>query len=178
MRTWKSISVLGVVAALMMTTAPAAFAGTSSAYNYGECQTQSGKQRKINVYVEIRATDHGGQVKVNPGTMGYAVVKSCDGNTDFAINKSMKLTVTAHGWGIDCGVGLPASVSCSGGGGQRVYTFDTLTGATPVYLKREVSSAESIYFDDGTMGDTSRVCATVSGVLWGKGTSATACTDV
>ena len=179
MRTMRSISILGAVIALVLGLAPAAFAGTDSAYNYGNCLTNSnGVKRKLNVYAEIRATDHGGTVKINPGTMGYAVVKSCDGNTDFAVNKSMKLTIVAHGWGVDCGVGLPGSVSCGSSGGEKAIVFDTLSGGTPVYLKREVSSAESVYFSDGTVGDTSKVCATVSGVLWGYGTSATACTNV
>lgn len=172
----RSISVLGAVAALVLSSAPAAFAGTAAAYNYGNCISNGSVWRKLNVYTEIRATDHGRTVKINPGTLAQAVVKSCDGNNEFAINKTVKLTVTAYGWGIACGAGIPAGVECSGSGSQKVITFDTLSGAYPVFLTREVSSAESIYFDDGAFGDTTKVCATVSGVLWGQGTSATACT--
>lgn len=181
MRKMRSISILGAVIALVLGVAPAAFAGTDSSYNYGECQTNPNNtsvKRKLNVYVEIRATDHGGTVKINPGTKGYAVVKSCDGNSDFQINKSMNLRVTAHGWYVECGVDAPGGPNCSGGGGTTTWDFGTYSGATPVYLTREVSSSESAYFTDGTIGDTSRVCATVTGVLWGKGTSATACTNV
>ena len=176
MRRIRSISVFGAVTALVLASAPAAFAGTAAAYNYGNCITNGNVWRKLNVYTEIRATDHGRTIKINPGTLAQSVVKSCDGNNEFAINKTVKLTVTAHGWGIACGAGIPASVSCSGSGSQKVIEFDTLSGAYPVFLRREVSSAESIYFDDGAFGDTTKVCATVSGVLWGQGTSATACT--
>lgn len=181
MKIFRVLVMLLLSLALLPFSAGLAHAGTSSAYNGSACWENSSfryRYARLHVLAIIKATDHGSSVKVNPGSLGWAVAKSCDGNTDFALSKSVSLKFTAYGWGISCSPSLPGYASCSGSSTARTISLPALSGQYPVYLTREISSSESIYFSDGVLGDTTKVCATVHGVMWGKGVTATACTSV
>lgn len=161
-----------ISATTLVCMASPASASSDYAFNQSSCADDM-----INVVsTQILATDHGSTVDIDPGTFATSNSKSCDGEDDLSADKTVTLTLTATGWGIDCSASLPGGFSCTGSSTERTITASA--SGDDAYLTREISDSESVYFEDGAAGDTSKVCATVSGVIDGRGTTATACTNV
>lgn len=182
-------SVAALSAVLLVASGQAALAAAQHGWKDSAGCNFSGSGSHFRLDVRTTANDSWSTVKL-PGGKNSAgnwnntarlKTTNCNGNPT-SEKVSMTWTITAEGWGINCGVGFPASVSCSGSGSAKTLTIhqtEVWTGSDGI-AQFTIGSGETWTFDDGTFGDTEKVCGKVhvrSYAGSGLGMDAYACVD-
>lgn len=165
----RALTVIAVVTLGCLWATPAE-AKSQEAVDYSGCDF-AGTGAQFTLRTRVTGWDNGGTVKIPGGKSTYDkwwntgrvyTQKGCDGEPVSRLIKSFSHTVTAYGTSVECGVGLPKSVSCSGSGSQVTIELDSgsdvRTGADGVF-QTSLGAGDYRWFTDGGFGDTDKVCS-------------------
>jgi hypothetical protein len=181
------IAITTALTVVLLTAAPA-LADTAFGWKRSGCDySDSGSRFKLKT--RVTAWDYGQTVKVPGGkntddefwNTGYLKTYDCDG---FLTSEKVdfRWTITAHGWQISCGAGLPPGVSCTGTSSARTLVIADFTGTTGSdgVLQRALAAGSPAFFEDGLIGDTNKTCSTLAITSYagaGERMTVSACAD-
>lgn len=122
----------------------------------------------------LKNDDRGSTDYILAGTDAKLLLYNCSTRAAKSANLELDWTITAYGYNINCGAGIPASFSCNGTSSQRTYSTHTEKYGSSIVRSIDVTGA--ISFKDGSFGDTTKVCTRVTGYVNGSlAVSASAC---
>jgi hypothetical protein len=169
------MSTVGLATVLVAATSTPALAYSQYSYNQTACGAILSGARIV-VQNQLNNDDKGKYDEILNGSYARVRAYRCSDGASIKFSGRLTWSITATGWSIDsCGVSVyPASFGCSGGGSSQTIKDDFDFSSTYGF-ERVKSSTESLYFSDGSWGDTTKVCATVTAVVSGRGVSTTSC---
>lgn len=159
----KYLVAMAICLATVSMTASAAHAASTSAYNESGCL---GGDKKLKGNFALSATDQGSSVAIGTTTRATVYLQNCAENASRYGNLELSFEIIAYGWGLDgCGVSVPASAGCSGSSTRKSFEISG-SASNSSSISRYISSP-GWGFRDGSVGDTTRVCAVVRGAVNG-----------